>query len=108
MKLPWDATEPMKGGKYVRVRSNQLYHTRKWTRLAKAFKQSHPLCEECAKNGIIRAAEVIDHIVPFPICKDYFFDVKNLQALCRKCNIAKGNRDKKVIEEWKRNNPKPL
>lgn len=69
--------------------------------MSRAFRQSHPLCAECARNGRLKAAEVVDHIVPFPVCRD-FFDESNLQSLCADCNIAKGNRDKVVIAEWRR------
>ena len=69
--------------------------------MSRAFRQSHPLCAECARNGRLKAAEVVDHIVPYPVCRD-FFDEGNLQSLCSDCNIAKGNRDKVVIAEWRR------
>ncbi len=101
--LAWDskARKETEGGGYHRERSDDLYHTYRWTRLSRAFRQSHPLCAECARNGRLRAAEVVDHITPFPVCRD-FFDEGNLQSLCSDCNIAKGNRDKVVIAEWKR------
>ena len=41
-------------------------------------------------------SEVVDHIVPVALCDD-FWDRSNWQALCRKCNIEKGNKDKKLI-----------
>lgn len=101
--LAWDSKERKKleVGGYHRERSDDLYHTFRWTRLSRAFRQSHPLCAECARNGRLKAAEVVDHIVPFPVCRD-FFDESNLQSLCADCNIAKGNRDKAVIAEWRR------
>ena len=101
--LAWDSKERKKleVGGYHRERSDDLYHTFRWTRLSRAFRQSHPLCAECARNGRLKAAEVVDHIVPFPVCRD-FFDESNLQSLCVDCNIAKGNRDKTVIAEWRR------
>ena len=101
--LAWDSKERKKleVGGYHRERSDDLYHTFRWTRLSRAFRQSHPLCAECARNGRLKAAEVVDHIVPFPVCRD-FFDESNLQSLCADCNIAKGNRDKVVISEWRR------
>lgn len=49
---------------------------------------------------MVKAAEVTDHIVPWPVCQD-FFDRSNLQSLCQTCNIAKGNRDKVVIAKWR-------
>ena len=84
-----------------RPRSNDLYHTNRWTRESKAFRNEHPLCQECLKNGIYTPSEVVDHIIPVAVCDD-FWDQSNWQALCRKCNIKKGNRDKKFINSLKR------
>ena len=101
--LPWDSKRTVEAdsGKYVREASADLYHTFRWAKLSRAFRDAHPLCEECRKRGVIKAAQVTDHIVPYPVCGD-FFDVSNLQALCEDCNRAKGNRDKKLIAEWRR------
>ena len=101
MKLAWDIPEPPVSG-YERKRSDDLYHSARWTKLARAFRTAHPLCAECQRKGIITAAECVDHIDPWPICEDYFFDTTNLQALCYKCNLEKGNKDKKRIQEWRR------
>lgn len=101
MKLAWDAKSRPEGNGYRRERSDQLYHSARWTRLARSFLMAHPLCEECRRQGRLTAAQCVDHIVPMPICRDYFYDVSNLQALCNDCNLAKGNRDKKTIQEWK-------
>ena len=104
--LAWDSqlTRERNDGKYVRERSAQPYHSTKWWKFSRAFLESHPLCEECKRKGIIKPAECVDHIDPWPICKDYFYDRRNLQALCNQCNIEKGNRDKIRIQEWKRMN----
>lgn len=105
MKLAWDGKqriEPVKGG-YQRERSADLYHTARWTRMSKAWKASHPLCEECKRNGVIKAAEVTDHIIPWPVCGvEGFFNRDNFQSLCSDCNHAKGQRDKAVISQWRR------
>lgn len=82
----------------TRPRSMDEYHTARWTRESAAFRKDHPVCEECLRHGVIRRSEVVDHIVPAPVCED-FWDQSNWQALCRKCNIAKGNRDKKIINK---------
>ncbi|RHJ78084.1 HNH endonuclease signature motif containing protein [Parabacteroides sp. AM08-6] len=87
---------------YNRVRSSDEYHTSRWTRLSRIFRAEHPLCEICKSKGLIRPAEVVDHIIPYPVCGD-FFDSSNWQSLCSKCNVEKGNRDKKIIQEFKRN-----
>ena len=100
MKLAWDIPEPPVSG-YERKRSDDLYHSARWTKLARAFRTAHPLCAECQRKGIITAAECVDHVVPWPICQD-FFDVNNLQSLCSRCNMLKGEKDRKRIQEYKR------
>lgn len=102
--LAWDSqeTKDRNSGKYVRDRSGAPYNTSRWHRLAKVFLEEHPLCEECKRKGILKAAQCVDHIDPWPICKDYFFERRNLQALCYQCNIDKGNKDKIRIQEWRR------
>lgn len=104
MQLPW--LNRMHQGGTIRTgayRSDRRYHLARWTKLSKRFLSMHPLCEECRKAGIVRAAEVCDHIKPAPLCSDEeFFNEGNLQALCSKCNIAKGNRDKKLIQKNKK------
>lgn len=103
--LAWDSKariQKVSEGPYQRERSADLYHTARWTRLSKSFKASHPLCAICASKGIIKPAQVTDHITPYPVCgKDGFFDTNNLQALCEECNHLKGQRDKKIINKWK-------
>ena len=59
------------------------------------------MCECCKAKGIIRPATCVDHIEPWPICADRFYDLSNLQALCDDCNHEKGQRDKKKIERWR-------
>lgn len=101
--LAWDtqAQRERNEGRYTRERSAAPYHSARWARLARAFLDSHPLCEECGRKGIIKPAECVDHIEPWPICERYFYDTRNLQALCNRCNIEKGNRDKAKIRQWR-------
>ena len=112
MKLPWDskARRTKADDMSSRPRSSDIYHTNRWTRLSIAFRNEpeHCLCERCRKRGVITQTEVVDHIIPYPICGvEGFFDRKNLQGLCKRCNIEKGNQDKKAIQEWKRTHPNP-
>lgn len=104
-KLAWDSKSRQERphGRYVRERSDNLYHTSRWTRLSKEWRRSHPLCAECQRKGIIKAADVADHIIPWPVCgNDGFYDRNNLQSLCEACNHEKGQRDKAVIAQWRR------
>lgn len=99
-RLAWDGERRQDDGGYKRERSADPYHTSRWTRLSRAWRMMHPLCEECKRNGIIKAGEVTDHIIPWPVCQD-FYDENNLQTLCKDCNHAKGQRDKKLIQSYK-------
>ena len=99
-RLAWDSEQRRKDGGYKRERSADPYHTSRWTRLSRAWRMMHPLCEECKRNGIIKAGEVTDHIIPWPVCQD-FYDESNLQTLCEDCNHAKGQKDKKLIQSYK-------
>lgn len=81
-------------------RSADFYHSSRWTRLSRAFRESHPVCERCRLNGIIVPATVVDHIIPAELCSDPF-DITNLQALCEKCNLSKAAEDKRMIQQWK-------
>ena len=101
MDLPWSKTKG-KGTAAERVRSADPYHTSRWTKLSRAFRAEHPLCEMCKRNGIVKPATCVDHIEPWPICGDRFYDRSNLQALCDECNHLKGQQDKKRIQEYKR------
>lgn len=83
--------------KRQRPASDSRYHTYRWEMASKAYRKAHPLCAECLKKGIYVPAQVVDHVIPVAICKD-FWDEKNWQSLCQSCNIAKGNRDKKYIQ----------
>lgn len=103
MRLAWDSKTRIdkSDGGYHRERSSDLYHTNRWTRLSRVFRAQHPLCAECRRKGIIKSAEVVDHIIPWPVCGD-FFDTNNLQSLCEDCNRLKGQSDKKIIAEWRK------
>lgn len=52
----------------------------------------HPLCEHCARKGIVKAAEEVDHIVP--LHKGGSDTDDNKMALCRyPCHAAKTAQD---------------
>ncbi len=103
MKLRWDSPDRVDShdGRYHRDRSADPYHTSRWTRISKTWRMSHPLCAECRRKGIIKPADVVDHIIPWPVCQD-FYDTSNLQSLCEDCNHEKGQRDKSIIAAWRR------
>ena len=73
--------------------NTDFYQSRRWRSLRSLKLQQNPLCEECEKNGILRPADMVDHIVPInkggaPL------DMNNLQSLCNRCHAIKTARDK--------------
>lgn len=72
-----------------RKTANDRGYTYKWQKASKAFLKHHPLCVACEAKGIIKAAEVVDHIKPHKGNKILFWDKKNWQALCKQCHDRK-------------------
>lgn len=70
-----------------------LYNTSRWKTLRKQFLREHPLCEECKKNGVAKAATVVDHIKPHQGDEELFWDQNNWQSLCKHCH------DQKTVKE---------
>ena len=102
MQRPWlNRMQPREEDR-ERKRSDDLYHTSRWTKLSAALRKTPEFatCAECRKRGLVTPATVVDHLLPYPVCED-FFDVTNLQPLCDHCNHAKGQRDKVLINNYK-------
>ena len=56
----------------------------RWQRARAIYLRSNPLCVECLKVGIIKAATVVDHIEPHRGDYDKFWDKSNWQSLCKR------------------------
>ncbi len=70
-------------------------YDRRWQKARKAFLMEHPLCVECARQGRIVAATVVDHIIPHRGNKALFWDRNNWQSLCKSCHDRKtGSEDR--------------
>lgn len=66
----------------------------RWQKTSRGFLAKHPLCVASKANGIIRAAMVVDHIIPHRGDKKLFWDPGNWQALSDDVH----NTIKKVLE----------
>ena len=105
MERPWIVQAQPREETRPLYRSDDLYHSWRWTQLSRRLRRSpeFAFCAECRKQGRYVPATVVDHIIPFPVCKD-FFDVSNLQPLCDNCNNLKGIRDREhIIKHFKTN-----
>ncbi|KEQ22865.1 HNH endonuclease [Paenibacillus tyrfis] len=55
----------------------------KWRTARAGYLAKHPLCVECQRVGVIKAAMVVDHIKPHKGDKALFWDRGNWQPLCK-------------------------
>ena len=60
-----------------------------WSRFAKGYRQRHPLCAACERQGQVVASEQVDHQIPLSVWTGGKFDEINLQALCSTCHARK-------------------
>ena len=74
------------------------YKTENWKRLRKKVLAHEPLCRFCKKKKIITQAEVVDHIRPHKGNVDLFYDIHNLQSLCKPCHSSTKQRLEKSGE----------
>lgn len=70
--------------KYQRDPASNKRYGRSWKRIRDRYIKAHPLCEECERNGRIKAAEEVHHIQP--LSKGGGNETSNLMALCKSCH----------------------
>lgn len=68
---------------------------RRWQTQSKIFLRKNPLCAECSRNGIVRVATVVDHIVPHKGDYKLFWDRTNWQSACKLCHDRKTGKEVK-------------
>ena len=79
--------------RFDRDKEMQLFYKSKaWRMLRASYLEEHPLCEECQRNGRLKPAEMVDHIVPIKQGGEPL-DTSNLQALCWSCHSIKSHQD---------------
>lgn len=70
----------------------RIYQSQRWRMLRLTKLTDAPLCEMCAKKGIIKPAVDIHHIISFMSTDDEYrrkalaYDYNNLMSLCKECH----------------------
>lgn len=78
-------TKSVKWNESLPCRSyHHLYDTVSWKKIRISFLSDNPLCVECLKDGHYKMAKIVDHLVPHKGDINMFYDLNNLQALCKK------------------------
>lgn len=82
----------------------QFYNSKSWLDLRnRKFYDANGLCELCYKDGIVREAREIHHIVPINENWNKRLDYDNLIALCPSHHQEQHNRDsqlQKFLRDW--------
>jgi len=99
---PWIPKKPQ----HMREVDNaSFYNSKRWRALRNYFIQKHPLCAQCQREGIIKGAQVCDHIVPITMGGSPV-DQLNLQSLCTHHHAQKSGREsaekRRNIKDYKR------
>lgn len=66
-----------------------------WRRLRAAHLSAEPLCRKCKERGIVRAATVVDHVVPHRGDLTLFRDPLNFASLCTSCHSSTKQREER-------------
>ena len=64
-------------------------YTYRWRQARAAFLAANPLCAMCEKDGRLKPATVVDHIVPHKGDELKFWSDRNWQPLCASCHSIK-------------------
>lgn len=79
----------------------KFYSSGAWRRASLEHRRIEPLCRECARLGIVRAGEMVDHIKSLRKGGSAL-DPTNLQTLCNQHHHDKTQRDRGGrVEKWR-------
>lgn len=70
-----------------------FYSSKAWRRIRDARRLADPLCQECAKHGVVRAMHAVDHVLPRATHPELELDYDNTQSLCERCHNRKTGRE---------------
>lgn len=78
----------------TRLSARDRGYTTAWDKARVGFLRLHPHCAECAREGLIVAATVVDHITPHRGDQRLFWSQANWQPLCANHHAS----DKQQVE----------
>lgn len=75
-----------------RLNAGKRGYDAKWQRFRRWYLRRHPLCQSCKEDGRVRAAVLVDHVIPLSEGGEHLTE-ENSQALCRACHARKTNKE---------------
>jgi 5-methylcytosine-specific restriction protein A len=85
------ATEARKAHDRYRGSARERGYTSEWDKISRAYRASHPLCEDCEAEGRLTPVDEVDHIIPLD--KGGTNDDGNLRSLCKSHHQIKTRRE---------------
>ncbi|WP_296090331.1 HNH endonuclease signature motif containing protein [uncultured Alloprevotella sp.] len=89
----------------------RLIQDKRWRKMRRQKLSETPLCERCTKEGRVRAATEVHHVVPIESAISeaektrLAYDFNNLQSLCRECHTKThtemGSRNRDFLKKRK-------
>ena len=74
--------------------NDPYYQHRHWKVIRiKALKRDNYQCQECKRQGRIKEAQMVDHVIPKK--QGGSLELDNLQSLCNSCHATKSAREKR-------------
>lgn len=75
-----------KGRDAAQLERRKLYKTKRWERFSKAYRDRHPLCAECERQGHTVLATDVHHTIPIQAMAVDPFDEDYIEGLCKPCH----------------------
>lgn len=69
-----------------RLTRQQRGYDNAWLRLSRHCLLEEPMCRYCAERGIVKIADLSDHIIPVRVRPDLRLVRSNIQSLCHQCH----------------------
>lgn len=63
--------------------AHQRGYTGRWQKARIAYLRRNPLCVVCGREGRVKEATDVDHIIPHKGDRELFWDESNWQSLCK-------------------------
>lgn len=79
--------EQKKYNRFCRSKDINKKYGRSWKKVRERYIATHPLCEECLKQGRMVPVQEVHHIVP--VSRGGTNSENNLMSLCRSCHNRK-------------------
>lgn len=75
--------------------ARRIRSSARWQKMRALQIAREPLCRECARRGVVRAATQVDHIEPLRLRPELAFVRSNLQSLCDPCTGRKNAEERR-------------